>query len=131
MNPNIIQIEEQDSLNFHTNTETFSIVIAKLQALHIYLNNNPSSQCKDNYLTIMAYLIERYLDTQKQSYLCDYLVKMIVTQIEDKGAIKYFQTRFTNAKILDLLQYHYNLTGKRLFLTCINYKNQKFKVKVV
>ncbi len=126
-----IKIDEQESLNFHSNSENFYLIISKLQGLHIYLNNYPSSKCKDDYLTTMAHLLEDYLDSQKQLYLRHYLRKIIVTQIKDNGAVKYFKKRFAKIKIRELLQYHYNLTGKRLLLTNINYEHQKFKLKVV
>lgn len=130
MNSNIISVE-QDSLNFHANGENFSIVISKLKALHIYLNDNPSSKCQDDYLSTMAFLLEHYLDSKKQLFLRNHLGEIIVENIEDNGAIKYFKKRLAKAKILDLLKYHHNITKKRLFLTEINYDNQEFKVKII
>ncbi len=129
MMTNINQIE-QDSLNFLTNSQNFSIIISKLKALNIYLNDYPSSKCKNDYLSTMAYLLEHYLNSQQQFFLRHYLGKIIVQNIKDNSAAKYFKERLANAKILNLLQYHHNLTGKRLFLTNIDYDNEKFKVRI-
>ena len=126
---NINQIE-QDSLNFLTNSENFSIIISKLKALNIYLNDYPESKCKNDYLSTMAHLLEHYLNSQQQFFLRHYLGKIIVENIKDHGAAKYFKKRLPNTNILNLLQYHHDLTGKRVFLTNIDYNNEKFKVRI-
>ncbi|MDJ0634458.1 MAG: hypothetical protein QNJ34_14825 [Xenococcaceae cyanobacterium MO_188.B29] len=111
-----------DSDNFHA-------VISNLQSLHQYLQHNSSPRCEDDYLKLMAHLLENYLDTPKQLFLRQYLGEMIARQAQDDYSAQYFKQRFTNAEILDLLKNHRKLTGRRLILTSVDYDRQKFKVK--
>ena len=111
------------------NDENFYTVISTLQSLYHYLQQNPSPRCEDDYLRLMAHLLENYLDTRKQLFLRQYLGEMIASQAQDNYSAQYFKQRFAHAEILDLLKNHRKLTGRRLILTSVDYDRQKFKVK--
>ena len=111
------------------NDDNFYAVISNLQSLYNYLQQNPSPRCEDDYIRLMAHLLENYLDTRKQLFLRQYLGEMIARQAQDNYSAQYFKQRFANAEILDLLKNHRKLTGRRLILTSVDYDRQKFKVK--
>ena len=47
------------------NDENFYAVVSNLQSLYTYLQQNPSPRCEDDYVRLMAHLLENYLDTKK------------------------------------------------------------------
>ena len=116
-------------LSVCANDENFYAVVSNLQSLYTYLQDNPSPRCEDDYIRLMAHLLENYLDTRKQLFLRQHLGTMIAHHTKDDYAAQYFKQRFTQAEILDLLKHHHQLTGKRLVLTSVDYESQKFKVK--
>ena len=112
------------------NDENFLAITSHLQSLYLYLQENPSTQCEDDYVKLMAHLLENYLNAPKKLGLRQHLVEMIARQTNDDYAAQYFRQRFTHAELLDLLQHHRSLTGTRLVLTNVDYDHQKFKLKI-
>ena len=105
--------------------------MSTLQSLYICLCDKSSSREEDNYLRLMAYLLENYLDRGKKLSLRGYLGEMIAGQIKENSAASYFRQRCAYVEIFDLLQWHHHLTGKWLMLTDVDYDRQKFKLKEV
>ena len=128
----ITSLQTLESLiSISANGDNFYALISSLQSLYAFLRDNSSPRCEDNYLRLMAHLLENYLDTPKQLLLRRHLAEMIARQTQEDYAAHYFKQRFAQAEILDLLKHHHNLTGKWLILTQVDYDHQKFKVKQV
>ncbi len=117
-------------LSLVANEENFSALVSHLQSLNNYWQHNPDPPCQDDYVRLMAHLIENYLDDQQQLFLRQHLVEMIARQTEDDYAAQYFKQRFATAELLDLLQHHLHLTNTRLVLTRVDYNRHKFKLKI-
>lgn len=111
--------------------DKFYALVSNLQSLYAYLRHNSSPRCEENYLLLMAHLLENYLDAPKQLFLRRSLAEMIARQTQDEYAARYFKQRLVKAEILNLLKQHRNLTGKWLVITSVDYDHQKFKVKLV
>ena len=112
------------------NEDKFYALVWNLQSLHQFLQHNPSSRCEDDYVRLMAHLLETYLNEQKTLVLRKHLGDMIVRQTKDEYAAQYFKQRLVQANILDLLNYYHKLTGQILVLSSVDYDHQKFKVKL-
>ena len=108
--------------------ENFYSVASTIRKLQNYLEENSSSASESDYLKLMAYLLENYLDESKKLSLRQRLKDMISYKMKDEYATQYFNKRFSNAEILDLLKHHQILTGKRLILVNVDYDSQKFKL---
>ena len=127
-----VSIQTLESLiSISANEDSFYSLVSAIQGLYSSLRNDYSPRCEDNYLRLMAHLLENYLDAPKQLFLSRHLAEMIARRTQDEYAAHYFKQRFARAKILDLLKHHRNLTGKWLILTNVDYDHQKFKVKQV
>lgn len=111
------------------NDENFYGVISSVQSLYNYLKENQSSRCEEEYTRLLAYLIENYLDEKKKLFLRRYLGERVGMKMEDEHAAKYFKKRLRKAEMIEVLKQHYQLTGKRLIITSVDYDQQKFKVK--
>ena len=118
-------------ISISANEDNFYALASTLQSLYICLCDKSSPREEDNYLRLMAYLLENYLDTAKQLSLRSHLAEMIGGQIEEDCAGRYFRQRCGYVGILNLLQWHHDLTGKWLILTNVDYDRQKFKLKQV
>ena len=112
------------------NEDKFYALVWNLQSLYQFLQHNPSTRCEDNYVRLMAHLLENYLNEQKTLVLRKHLGDMIVRQTKDEYAAQYFKQRLAQANIFDLLKHHHKLTGQILVLTSVDYDRQKFKVKL-
>lgn len=117
-------------ISIDANNKDFYSLIVNLQSLYNYLQHNSSSRCENNYIELMAHLLENYLDSRKKLFLRNHLGDMIADQTDNEYAAQYFKKRFSEAALLDLLKYHHNLTGKWLILTSVDYEKQKFKLKI-
>ena len=117
-------------ISLAANDENFSTIISNLQSLYLYLQENPSKRCENDYVKLMAHLLDNYLNASKKLSLRQYLVEMIAHQTQDDYAAQYFKQRFTNAELSDLLQHHRGLTGTTLILTNVDYGRHKFKLKI-
>ncbi len=127
-----VSIENLESLiSISANEDSFYHLAATIQSLYISLREKSSPRCEENYLRLMAHLLENYLDAPKKLFLRRHLSEIIARQTQDEYAAHYFKQRFAQAKILDLLKHHRELTGKWLILTNVDYDQQKFKVKQV
>ena len=102
-----------------------------IQSLNTSLKEEASTGCKDNYLRLMAYLLESYLDTPKLLFLREHLAEIIARQTQDDYAAHYFKQRFAKAELHELLKHHHKLTGRWLILTYVDYDHHKFKIKQV
>ena len=111
--------------------DNFYALVSNLQGLYTYLQHNSSSRCEDDYLRLLAHILETYLDERKKSLFRKRIGQMIANHIESSSAAHYFRQRFARANFLDLLKHHRQLTGKLLILTSVDYNHQKFKVKLV
>ena len=110
--------------------DKFYCLVWNLQSVYKYLQHNHSSRCEDNYVRLMAHLLENYLDTSKKLALRKHLGDIIARQSKDKFAARYFKQRCAHANILDLLKQHHQLTGQILVLTSVDYDRHKFHVKL-
>lgn len=120
-----------DSLiSLAANDENFYAVVSHLQSLHNHWQHHPSTQGEDDYIKLMAHLLENYLNDQQQLFLRQHLVEMIARQTEDDYAAQYFKQRLATAELWDLLQHHLRFTQTRLVLTRVDYDRQKFKLKI-
>lgn len=111
--------------------DNFYAVISKLQGLHSYLQHNSSSRCEDDYLVLLEYVLENYLDERKKLFFRQRVGEIITASIKDPHAAKYFKQRFARMKLINLLKQHRKSTDKWFILDSIDYKAQKFKVKQV
>ena len=112
------------------NEDKFYSLVWNLQSLSQFWQHNPSTCCQDNYVRLMAHLLENYLNESKKITLRKHLGEIIVRQIKDEYAAQYFKQRLAKANLLDLLKHHHQLTGQILVLTGVDYDRQKFKVKL-
>jgi len=80
-------------LSLVANEENFSALVSHLQSLNNYWQHNPNPPCQDDYVRLMAHLIENYLDDPKKLFLRQHLVEMIARQTEDDYAAQYFKQR--------------------------------------
>ena len=128
----IASIQTLESLiSISAKEDSFYVLASTIRSLYTILREDSSPRCEDNYLRLMAHLLENYLDSPKQLFLTRHLAEMIARRTQDEYAAHYFKQRFAQAKILDLLKHHRKLTGKWLILTNVDYDHQKFKVKQV
>ena len=109
--------------------DNFSALVSNLQGLYSFLQHNSSSRCEEDYLRLLAHILENYLDERKKSLFRKRIGQMIADHVESSSAAQYFRQRFAQTKILDLLKHHRKLTGKWLVLTSVDYTDQKFKIK--
>ena len=109
--------------------DNFYALVSNLKGLYTYLQHNSSSRCEEDYLKLLAHILENYLDERKKSLFRKRIGQMIAEHAKSCSAAHYFRQRFAQTKILDLLKHHRNLTGKWLVLTSVDYTDQKFKVK--
>ena len=109
--------------------DNFYALVSNLKGLYTYLQHNSSSRCEEDYLKLLAHILENYLDERKKSLFRKRIGQMIADHVESSSAAQYFRQRFAQTKILDLLKHHRKLTGKWLVLTSDDYTDQKFKIK--
>ncbi|MDJ0593085.1 MAG: hypothetical protein QNJ72_24390 [Pleurocapsa sp. MO_226.B13] len=127
-----ISIQTLESLiSISADEDNFYVLASTIQSLYTSLREQPSPRCEDNYLRMMAHLLENYLNASKQLFLRQQLAKTIARQTKDDHATHYFKQRFAKTEILELLKHHHKLTGRWLVLTHVDYERQKFKVKQV
>ena len=111
--------------------DNFYTLVSNLQGLYAYLRHNSSSRSEEDYLRLLAHLLENYLDEPKKRFFRQRVGQMIADHAESSSAAHYFRQRFARTKIFDLLKHHRKLTGKWLILTGVDYADQKFKVKQI
>lgn len=127
-----VSLQTLESLiSLSANGDNFYALISTLQSLYAFLRNNSSARCEDDYLRLMAHLMDNYLNAQKKMLVRKQLSEMIVRKTQDEYSANYFKQRLLTAEIFDLLKHHHNLTGKWLVITNVDYDQQKFKVKQV
>lgn len=128
----VASIQTLESLiSISVQEDSFYVLASTIQSLYSSLREQPSVKCEDNYLRLMAHLLENYLNAPKKSFLRQHLSETIARQTQDDYAAHYFKKRLASSEILELLKHHHNLTGKWLILTNVDYSHQKFKLKEV
>lgn len=113
------------------NEDSFYVLASTIKTLYSSLQEQPSQRCEDDYLKLMAHLLENYLDAPKRRFLRQHLSEAIARETQDDYAAHYFKQRFAQGEILDLLKHHRKITGELLILTNVDYNHQKFKLKQV
>lgn len=129
---NNISIQTLESLiSISSNEDNFYILASTIQSLHSFLQNNYSLKTKNDYLKLITYFLENYLDKPKLIFLRQYLQKTIIHQIQEDCTKKYFTKRLTNIELFKLIKHYHNLTGNLLVLNHVNYSKKKFKIEQI
>jgi|GEM_PF-3437538 len=132
MSDAILSIQAFESLvSISASKDSFYVLASTIRSLHNSLKENASDRGEDNYLRLMACLLENHLDTPKQLFLRQHLTETIARQTQDDYAAHYFKQRFATAEIYELLKHHHNLTKKWLIISDVDYDQQKFKIKQI
>lgn len=132
MSESCVSVQTLESLiSISADGDSFYVLASTIQSLNSSLKEQTSTRGKENYLRLMAYLLENYLNTAKLLFLREHLAEMVARQTQDDYAARYFKQRFAKAEIHELLKHHHKLTGKWLILTHVDYDHQKFKIKQV
>lgn len=105
--------------------DNFYALVSNIQGLYSFLQHNSSSRCEEDYLRLLAHLLENYLDERKKSFFRKRIGQMIAEHTESSSAAHYFRQRFARANFLDLLKHHRALTGKILIVTSVDYKKKQ------
>lgn len=127
---NNISINTLESLiSTSSKEDSFYILASTIQSLYNFLQNNCSLKTKNDYLKLMAYFLENYLDKPKLMFLRQYLEKTIINRIQKDCTKKYFKQRLNNTELFELLKHYNKLTGNYIVLSHINYSKKKFKIK--
>ena len=127
----IFSLEFESLISISSNEDSFYVLVSTLQSLYFHLKDNYSAERINDYLKLMAHLLENDLSTSKMNFLRSHLVKTIMHESRDEFAARYFQDRVSKLDLITLLKYHHRLTGNILVLTNIDYSEEYFKIKQV
>ena len=128
---NISPLEFESLISISSNEDSFYVLVSTTQSLYFYLKNHYSPDGISNYLKLLAHLLENHLNPSKKKSLHTKLIQMIIGQSRDDVTARYFYNRFSQSDILELLEYHHNLTENLLILANIDYSEENFKIKQV